>query len=161
MGRNRVPLEARFWSKVDRDSAGCWEWVAAKMPNGYGQIEGHLSGKKRPLYAHRVSWELTRGPIPDGAWVLHHCDNRGCVNPDHLYLGDHAANMADAVRRGRTASGERNSRWKRCNLTPIDVLAIRRQLEAGRLQREIAVEFDTTQQAVSKISLGQSWAWVE
>lgn len=86
----------RFWSKVAKGD-DCWEWQASIATTGYGQFmyEG------RPHGAHRISWMLTNGDIPTGAWVLHKCDNRRCCRPDHLYLGDPAANARDTHGRGR------------------------------------------------------------
>ena len=80
------PLEQRFWAKVDKtaDSDGCWSWTGCRW-SGYGRIsEGGKYGK--PLIAHRVSYELKNGEIPQGAEIHHKCHNKSCVNPDHLEL---------------------------------------------------------------------------
>lgn len=100
------PLAERFWEKVEQ-GPGCWEWMAGRdSATGYGRIRIGRAGSKHQL-AHRVSWELANGPIPDGLWVLHHCDNPPCVNPAHLYLGTTIDNNRDRDARGRTARGER------------------------------------------------------
>lgn len=98
---------SRFWSKVDKTS-GCWVWTASRSGNGYGQFR--LDGHNRP--AHRLAWELTHGAIPEGAFVLHECDNPPCVRPDHLFLGDQSLNMADMAGKGRHWRHEQD----RCHL---------------------------------------------
>jgi hypothetical protein len=95
-------LEDRFYAKVAYSDEGCWLWAGSKYANGYGEIK--VDGKK--AYAHRVAWALENGPIPAGASVLHHCDVRACVRHDHLFLGDHNANMADMKAKGRGRNAE-------------------------------------------------------
>lgn len=100
-------MTERFWAKVRRGD-GCWEWQAAiRSGSGYGVFQLGV-GKQAP--AHRVAWTLTRGEIPEGLWVLHHCDNRRCVNPDHLYLGTAKDNCRDREVRRRG----KNSRKTHC-----------------------------------------------
>jgi len=87
----------RFWKKVDK-SGDCWLWISGRdRPGGYGQFS--CAGKQ--IRAHRYSWELHNGSIPEGLWVLHRCDNPPCVNPAHLFIGDRKANMDDAAAKGR------------------------------------------------------------
>lgn len=97
-----IPFGTRFWAKVDR-SGECWEWIGKPTTHGYGRLERAPQGQRRgaPVYAHRASWELHYGPIPEGLNVLHHCDNPPCVRPTHLFLGTHLDNMADMFAKGR------------------------------------------------------------
>ena len=90
-----LPIEPRFWAKVDKSTTPneCWTWKGARTLNHYGSFDGRG--------AHRVSWELANGVIPSGLEVLHHCDNPPCVRPDHLFLGNQSDNLLDCVRKGR------------------------------------------------------------
>lgn len=94
-----VPIAVRFWRQVKKGPR-CWEWVGATRRDGYGQLCDRSSGKS--VAAHRLSWALHHGtPLPPGAFVLHHCDNRRCVRPSHLWLGSAADNTHDMMAKGR------------------------------------------------------------
>jgi hypothetical protein len=121
--RVRVPFEERFWSKVDK-SGDCWLWTAGLSDTGYGEI--NRGGEYGMVAAHRTAWDLSVGPIPDGAWILHKCDVKRCCNPDHLFLGDAKSNVTDMIQKGRrpfrSAPGERHGSAK---LTETSVREIR------------------------------------
>lgn len=96
--RERKSEHERFWMYVGKNSnTDCWEWTGSKTLTGYG----HLNINAKSIYAHRISYELFNGPIPDGLCVCHSCDNPGCVNPSHLWVGTMADNMHDRDAKGR------------------------------------------------------------
>jgi len=110
------PVAERFWEKVDiRDPDECWPWTKSCNPWGYGKF-ARVHGDIVP--AHRMAWELTHGPIPDGLFVLHHCDNPPCCNPYKcLFLGTHQDNMRDMASKGRATNvNMRKIRCKRGHL---------------------------------------------
>ncbi len=147
-------LQNRFDAKwIPEPYSGCWLWTAAKSPRGYGMIGagGRLDGTLR---AHRVSWILHRGEIPEGKEVCHQCDTPLCVNPDHLFLGSHEENMHDAVKKGRTSRGEQRPSAK---LTEDQVREIRASTET---QTEIAIRYGICQQHISDVKSGRKWRHV-
>ena len=115
-----------FWSKVNKTD-GCWLWTAGTLKTGYGRfsVRGHNQR------AHRVSWQIANGPIPEGLWVLHKCDVRNCVRPDHLFLGDVAANAICGERQGSA------------KLTVAQAKEIKeRYAEGGTTMRKLACQYD-------------------
>lgn len=146
----------RFWEKVDRRGPDdCWEWTASTLAGGYGQF--YMSPDRPTTYAHRVSWEIHNGAIPDGKYVCHHCDNRLCVNPNHLFIGTHLENMQDAARKGRMIkepmTGESNGRAK---LKASDIPQIRR-LVKSHTQAKVAAMYGVSHQLISRIARKRCW----
>jgi hypothetical protein len=108
--RVRPDIETRFWQFVDvKGENDCWMWQGSHNGNGYGELSQYaLTGNVKPKRAHRLSWEIHNGKIPDGMCVCHHCDTPRCVNPNHLFLGTHADNMHDASVKGRAGRKPKN-----------------------------------------------------
>ncbi len=144
-GRPVKPLDQKLWSRVDRTGGGCWEWTGTRTRYGYGDIRVGPRGARRHVHAHRVAWEVTNGPIPDGLFVCHHCDNRPCCRPDHLFLGTNDDNLADAKAKGR-----RLGRIGR--LTPEQVRLIR---SAIGTQRALAPLFGVSHSTINCIRRGK------
>ena len=159
------PLVDRFWEKALRCEEGCWPWTGYLTKTGYGMIG--LSRSRRIERAHRVAWVLTNGPIPDGLSVLHHCDNRGCVRPDHLFLGTQADNIADMRAKGR-ANDRRPKRPgahigvknPRARLTVANVWDIRAMRKDGMKFAEIALRFGVATPTIQHIISGKNWSHI-
>jgi hypothetical protein len=148
-------LEIRFWLKV-RKTETCWIWTGCKSGGGYGFI----SRNKVAVHAHRVSWELHNGPIPEGMEILHNCpegDNPACVNPAHLRVGTHAENMADTVIKGQAVKGEQVSISK---LTEESVREIRRLLNQGNSLAKLAAQFHVGHSTIGAIRYRKTWRHV-
>ncbi|WP_390620646.1 HNH endonuclease signature motif containing protein [Caulifigura coniformis] len=108
--------------------------------------------------ASRVIWELTHGPIAAGLCVLHRCDNRACVNPAHLFLGTHAANMADMTQKGRQAKGSKVARHgEQHGCSKLTTDTVEQILRSTGTQKSIAKRFGISRSHVSAIKLGKFW----
>lgn len=146
----------RFWSKVQK-SDGCWFWLAGKHRSGYGWFSLR---RGRSDFAHRVAYTLTRGEIPSGLCVLHACDVRACVRPDHLFVGTKRDNNMDMTEKGRNGScpGERHPRAK---LNVETVRAIRAMRDNGTLNNaHMAAKLGVSHQAVSSVVRELTWRGV-
>lgn len=153
----------RFWSKVGNERGnGCWEWAAWKDKDGYGAMKLRSEGLALMARAHRISYVLHHGEIPDGLIVRHRCDNPSCVNPSHLLLGTTAENMADKVRRGRLPNqrGERNPANKLNDEAVRQIIAVLSRPDPPT-QKEIANQFGISQMTVSLIRQGKVWSHIE
>ncbi len=149
-------LKKRFDQKWSLNKeTGCWDWTASCAGKGYGQIK--IPGTRKQDYAHRVSYRINIGEIPEGKYVLHRCDNPKCVNPAHLFLGNAKDNAQDMRDKGRHLPGEANTE---AVLTAKDVIAIRAMLDTGMSQSRIAEMFGISQITVSRIKRRLRWAHV-
>lgn len=143
-------LADRFWEKVDAQRPGeCWLWTAHRSPNGYG-VFWHKNSNHG---AHRIAWMLSRGPIPEGMCVCHHCDVKHCCNPAHLFLGTHMDNEADKKRKGRGIFGERHHSSK---LTNEQILKIR-GLAGDISQKELATRYGVSRRNINYIVSHRTW----
>jgi hypothetical protein len=141
----------------------CWEWKSSLDSRGYGRV--WFDGKVQK--AHRVVYELVNGPIPEGegyhgTCVCHKCDNRKCVNPDHLFLGSNADNVRDMKSKGRGVTPKLKGEAHGCaKLTADQVREIRRLRAEGLTQQAIADRFGIGQPLVSRIVNGKCWAHLQ
>jgi hypothetical protein len=178
--------EARFWAKVNKNGliqphmeTQCWEWTSSKGKHGYGQI----SVCNRPRLAHRFSWIVANGAIQNSKHVCHHCDNRACVRPDHLFLGDHKDNMQDMFKKGRNGSNTKPERLARgdkngarlhperlargeanpaAKLTKAEVIQIRELYAAGGTTlMKLGAQFGVSYAMISLIVRRQKWAHIQ
>lgn len=154
------PLADRFWAKVRKseDIDGCWGWSAATSRDGYPWIR--ISQEDGMAHAHRLSWELHFGPIPDDLYVLHSCDRPVCTNPKHLFLGTQQDNMNDMQRKGRRGErgGARGEASGSAKLTESQVLEIRRLYAMGNTsQAKLAKQFSMSVTPISLIVRRATW----
>lgn len=175
---------ARFWAKVDKSAGpdGCWPWTGGRLPFGYGIFQMGTGPKK----AHRVSWAMAHGSVPEDLLVLHRCDNPPCVNPDHLFLGTHADNASDKMKKGRhtpcpgdrngmrkhpenAARGDRHGRYLHPEMTArgeqhgqakLTEKEVRQILASTGRDSDIAERFNVSRTTVARIRSRRLWRHV-
>lgn len=163
---SRIDLQTRFWAKVQKTDT-CWLWTGATNDAGYGVLYVGPKGQRRGLRAHRLSYIMHHGPIPDDALVCHSCDvyypvgdvtYRKCVRPDHLFSGTVLDNNLDMFAKGRNRTvapcGERQGSAK---LTAEQVVSIRARAKVGERESALACEFGVTQACISAVVLRKNW----
>lgn len=153
-----IPIDQRFWHRV-HFSDGCWEFAGTRMRNGYGVISrgGRRGGH---VYAHRLSWMIFFGD-PGIYHVCHHCDNRLCVRPDHLFLGTTADNLADMRRKGREGHGAvRGSQSPVAKLHEADIQVIRDAVANGETKVDVGRRYGITDSAIRAIVQLKTWKHV-
>lgn len=146
-------IKTRFFAKVVK-TPGCWLWSGAKLESGYGVFKG--DGMR---LAHRISWAMHNGAIPNGLFVLHKCDNPSCVNPDHLFMGTHTDNMQDMLKKGRKSlvrkTGEQNGN---SILNAAQVVEIRKIAAAKTMpHRAIAAQYGVSIHLIRKVVYREVW----
>lgn len=156
-GNPSGPVDERFWSKVDvRDNGECWPWSGYRNKEGYGTFYFDNTMRK----AHRVSYILKHGSIPDGKLIMHTCDNPSCVNPAHLRPGTNKENAQDRASKGR-GFDNRGEHSHRTKLKDRHIPTIRRLLkDTGLKQKEIGKLYGISANAVGFINQGSSWKHV-
>lgn len=177
MGVSTKTIAERFWPKVARGD-GCWLWTAAIHRNGYGKF--NIGGKI--LLAHRVAWSLAVGTVAEGSYICHHCDNPGCVRPDHLFIGTPVDNRQDSIKKGRDRIGNlkkdeseyyrpklvpstrntenllRGSECTWAKLTEEKVREIRRRYISSRIsQRRLADEYKVSVMTINDVVHRRKW----
>jgi HNH endonuclease len=150
---------ASFWRLTEKRQDGCWVWTGILAANGYGKAFCSFKSGGRKIRAHRLSWVIHNGHIPHNLLVLHKCDNRACVNPNHLFLGTDGDNMRDAAAKGRlgVVYGTRHGNAK---LTPTKVRAIRGLRHNGESLRVLAEKFGVSQRTISFAAGRELWRHV-
>ena len=152
-------IKVRFDSHADKTSSdrGCWAWTGTTSKDGRGRFGANY----RSNLAYRVSWEIHKGTIPRGLFVLHKCDNPNCVNPEHLFLGTHQDNMDDKRAKGRLPLGEEAYQAK---LTEAQVVTAR-MLFAGkkvlRGMRATAHSLGVSTATLRDAVVGNTWKWLD
>ncbi len=164
-GSPMSPPHQRFWAQLDKDGpihpvwGQCWQWTGSYKGKGYGTIRVN----NEALLAHRYCWVLHNGAIPDNLLVCHHCDNPGCVNPTHLFLGTVQDNAVDMTDKGRHVYSKGESNPNR-TLTEEQVLEIRRR-HPGRKDKThgtlaLAREFGVHPSIIRRIAYGKIWTHI-
>ncbi len=155
MRKKRIypPLQERLYAKLAvKGEDDCWEWNGWRHPQGHGQIG--LNGTL--IYTHRAAWQIAYGPIPEGMYVCHKCDNPPCCNPKHLFLGTAKDNVQDMLTKRRHSHGDRHA----SKLSTERVVAIKALLAEGKTQQSVADEFNISRSMVGFIGRGQRWRYL-
>lgn len=153
-GWRREPPERRFLRFADKSggAAACWPWTGSKAPNGYGQFD--------KIIAHRFSWTLVHGDIPEGLCICHRCDNRGCVNPAHLFLDTQQNNIRDCVSKGRHGTRTHPAKFARGGWRELTVDQVKTIRTDSRSYRALAAVFGVAPETISNIKRRLTWKFV-
>ena len=143
------PIEPRFFNKVDK-TGDCWLWIGSTYICGYGRMS--WNGKTQS--SHRISWKLKFGEIPNNLFVLHKCDEKLCVNPDHLFLGTQRDNILDLVKKGRNAK-HHSRKWKQ--LRKRSIIRIRKLYEEFKNYSKIANIYKVSRVTIMNVVKRKTW----
>ncbi|HEY1035575.1 MAG TPA: HNH endonuclease signature motif containing protein [Pseudoxanthomonas sp.] len=151
-GCKPAPVEQRFDAcMIPVTESGCWLWLASVNGKGYGQIKVG----DRQVGAHRYSWERHRGTIPAGMVVCHKCDTPSCVNPDHMFIGEHADNQFDKVAKDRQAKGEGNGQAR------LSEDAVRAILTSTESHAALARHYGVGASTIKRVRNGETWRYLQ
>lgn len=157
-GYVQATLAERFYDKCSPEpNSGCWLWTGAVKELGYG-VMGRGGRKDGIVKAHRASWEIHNGPIPDGMAVCHKCDVPSCVNPDHLFLGTLSDNMRDCVAKGRLRTPD--NRGERAGWAKLNADAVRDIRTRAHTGKSYALKYGVSKSTVFAVWSGNNWASV-
>lgn len=148
--------EERFWGLVSKNLDGCFYWKGGTNERGAGLFSVMRDGMKMQQ-AHRYSWELHFGPIPAGKQVLHTCDHPACVNPDHLWLGTHADNMADMARKGRGRNGHTPGYRSKLTVEQVREIRDRCHWTNGWTWAGLGREYGVHEETIRRVVLEKTW----
>ena len=153
-------VPCRFWSHVEKVDGGCWVWLASTTPTtGYGAFTIQTG---QTVSAHRLAYRLSVGEIPKGFYICHHCDNRRCVNPAHLFVGTAADNTADMWRKSRQQDYTKHERGEArhiAKLTADKVLKIRKRIVEVPVKR-LASDYGVSPSTIYAVIRNQTWRHV-
>jgi hypothetical protein len=152
----------RFNKKISKVTSGCWEWNACRFDDGYGRFVVNA----KVVLAHRMSYQIHVGVIPDNLLVLHKCDNPPCVNPEHLFVGTHQDNTDDMIAKGRGYRGNEETRphGESCYNSKFkdgDIVSIRLRAAEGAKTKDLAKLYDVQESAIRKIITRTAWKHID
>lgn len=148
-----LTLRERF-DRYTKRGPGCWVWLSYRDPSGYGR----LHYKRKPVLASRISYLLHFGEIPEGQHVCHKCDNPGCVNPEHLFLGSQADNMADMYRKGRDR--KRSLKGEQHGQAKLTAEQVREFKQSTLSDSEAARRYGVSRATIHAIRSGKTWSHI-